>query len=86
MMDHEELMAIMTDRMDRHLQQLHETWRAMLKNDPESDFMDGYGDAYEKITRAMELDGNYVEIDEYQCGYYYACLVILGADTTGLRR
>jgi hypothetical protein len=83
----ERLMDIMSERLERHRLPLDETWRAMLKSDPESSFTAGYVQAFEALTRAINFDEHYeVYPTEYEVGYWYACLVILGLDTTGLGR
>lgn len=85
-MDHEELMVLMAERIERHLDPLQETLRTMLKSEPESAFTAGYAEAFEEVIRAIYFNDQTPEPTEYECGYYYACLVILGADTTGLGR
>ena len=86
MMDHEELMMLMSERIELHLHPLEETWRTMLKSEPESAFTAGYVQAFEEVIRAINFNDQTPEPTEFECGYYYACLVILGADTTGLGR
>ena len=90
MSDPQELMEIMSERLERHLDPLEETWRVMQQAEKPtlSDFTLGYMQAFEEMSRAIYFNENYDYGDpgDYQVGYWYACLKILGIDTTGLGR
>ena len=83
--DHYHAMALMSERLNLHLDSLEETWRTMLKNEPESAFTMACVEACEEVRRAVYSFSTLNGAD-YSRGYWYACLVILGIDTTGLGR
>ena len=83
------LMEIMSERLDRYCDPLNPTWLAMAEFVlSQSDaFTTGYAEALKECTRAIYFNENYAEEPgEYELGYYFAWLVILGLDTTGLGR
>jgi hypothetical protein len=89
MSDPQELMEIMSERLERHLDPLDDTWRAMQQAETPtlSAFTLGYMQAFEELSRAIYFNENYdADPGDYQVGYWYACLKILGIDTTGLGR
>lgn len=84
-----ELMESMSERLKRHLDPLDETWRAMQQAEQPtlSNFTLGYMQAFEKLSEAIYFyECNFPDNDpvDYQVGYWYACLKILGLDTKGL--
>jgi hypothetical protein len=87
MIEAHRLLTIMGIRLFERRNPLDDTWRTMLKDDPDSDFTAGYVRAFEELNNAINFGGN-VNDDpgDYDVGYWYACLVILGLDTTGLGR
>lgn len=84
-----ELMEIMSERLDRHLHPLHETWQAMQQDESPtlSDFTLGYKQAFDELSRAIYFNEKFEsEPSGYEVGYWCACLVILGLDTSGINR
>ena len=84
MSDPQRLMEIMSERLERHLDPFNETAWSMRKV-PKLAFAQGYMQAVDELSRAIYFNEKYEsEPGEYEVGYWYACLVILGLDTTGI--
>jgi len=85
----EQYMEIMRGRIEGHVRSLDDKRRWLTKmNEPHTPFNEGYRQAFNEIEKAIfpSEDSYPEELTEYEFGYWYACLVILGLDTTGLGR
>ena len=87
MSDYNRLIDLTLIRLEEHFEKIGELSQGLIRSDPGSDFSDGYEQALLELDRTMFFMNEAPIISsEHEFGYLYACLVMLGIDTTGLER